>query len=472
MGILDDVINGAESIASDMESLVEHSVSELESLGINVFGSVRWLVKYLIELGEDPVYILSRLIAHITSIGGDTVSTLEEIAQGIMTYGQMGFLKRKVEQALTPLRETLQKSGTQGQAIADVHHTTLSTMQSQLEILKTGIGSPDMAWQGQGVEAMSASFDSISKVINELSDQIAHDGTQAALNHACLMALEGIAIIATGLAIIDVLLLIASAVVVVATDGLGAIVVAPVDAATIAGQIELILTLAAADLLAWLLGTLAIYAYHQWTHSTSAPTASKPQILQLNLPKGPEVTPEQQAAIEDLVRELAARLGVSVESLQKWLQLIAQALGVNVSGEALKSIIHCLVAKGYLDASVKSGWNTVGDHLTPRDLQGAWGDHNGYDTSADHWGEINGGLDSLRKYITSLNEKMADYTISPAKRAVYKTLRDAAQKTMDYVTNLINKGKYQGPSTNNWPDPKGRVPFVEDVLKASGCVPP
>ena len=114
----------------------------------------------------------------------------------------------------------------------------------------------------------------------------------------------------------------------------------------------------------------------------------------------------------------------------------------------------------------------MGDHLTPRDLQGAWGDHNGYDTSADHWGEINGGLDSLRKYITSLNEKMADYTISPAKRAVYKTLRDAAQKTMDYVTNLINKGKYQGPSTNNWPDPKGRVPFVEDVLKASGCVPP
>jgi len=269
MGILDDaehavsaVINGAESIASDMESLVEHAVSELESLGISTFGSVSWLVKHLIELGEDPVYIISRLIAHITSIGGDTASTLEEIAQGIMTYGLMGFLKRKVEQALAPLQETLQKSIMQGQAIAAVHRTTLSTMQSQLETLKTGVGSPDMAWQGQSVEAMSASFDSISKVINELSDQIAHDGTQAALNRACLMALEGIAIIATGLAIIDALLLIASAVVVVATDGLGAIVVAPIDAAAIAGQIELILTLVAADLLAWLLGTLAIYVIH------------------------------------------------------------------------------------------------------------------------------------------------------------------------------------------------------------------
>lgn len=54
---------------------------------------------------------------------------------------------------------------------------------------------------------------------------------------------------------------------------------------------------------------------------------------------------------------------------------------------------------------------------------------------------VNGGLDSLRKYIATLNEKMGDYTISPAQRAVYKTLRDAAFQML-LLVHCLNLEKH------------------------------
>lgn len=458
-------------MADDFEKLMGQALKEVESLGFGVFGGMEGFVRFLIQMEQDPVHVISKMIGHIEEIGGSVIPTMEEIALGVVNQGLTGFATTKLNQVIEPMHTALEKQSKVGTQVANVHQTTLSVMQTRLNAL-TIAQANGASWSGPGAMEMTTQFNSLSLSLSGLNLEIGTDGAQQMLNTACLIALGGIAVLAIGLAIADVLIVIVEAVVAVATAGGALVIEGPVDVGLTAAEITLILQLIAADLTIWIVGTLAIYAYHHWVHtSTSTPTASKPQVLQLNLPKGPEVTPEQQAAIEDMVRELAARLGVSVESLQKWLQLIAQALGAGISGEALKSIIRCLAAKGYLDASLRSGWNTVGDHLTPRDLQGAWGDHNGYDTSADHWGEVNGGLDGLRRYIASLNEKMADYTISPVQRAVYKTLRDAAQKTLDYVTNLINKGKYQGPSTNDWPDPKGRVPFVEEVLKASGCVP-
>ncbi len=279
MGILDGVehtfsavIGGVEHWAGDLGTLIDHAVSQLESFGIAAYGDIRLLVEYLIKLGEDPVSVLSRLGSHISSIGGDVVSTLEEIAHGVLTYGLIEFLKMKVEQALTPVKDLLEQNIIRGQMVADVHRTTLDTMQAKLTLLTSGSASSGMAWQGQSVEAMSASFADISTFINQLSDQIQHDGTQARLNQAFIQILEGIGIIAAGLAIIDIFLAIASAVVVVATAGVGALPVGAIDAGVLAAQLDFLLALVAADCLIWLIGTLAIYvAHHVILHTTTIP---------------------------------------------------------------------------------------------------------------------------------------------------------------------------------------------------------
>ncbi|MBV9691257.1 MAG: hypothetical protein JO202_16275 [Ktedonobacteraceae bacterium] len=470
MSIFSAMINGIEHVADDFGKLLDTALKELESLGIGTFEGLEGFVHFLLEMGQDPVHVISSMIGHIEHIGGSVIPTMEEIALGVVNQGLTGFATAKLNQVVEPVRGALQQQNRVGMQVADVHKTTMSVMQTRLTSLTTAQAS-GVTWQGPGATEMNTQFTSLSNSLTQLNLNIDAGGAQQSLNNACLLVLEGIGVLAAGLAILDILLIVVEAVVAVATGGTAVLVEAPLDAALLAAQIDLILSLVAADLIIWIVGTLAIYAYNHLVHTvTSTPEASKPQILHLNLPKGPQITPEQQAAVEDMVRELAAKLGVNAEALQKWLQLIAQALGAGVSAEELKRIIRCLEAKGYLDASLKSAWNSVADHLTPRDLQGAWGDHNGYDTSADHWGEVNGSLASLSKLIGDLNKKIADYSISAAKRAFYQGLRDSAQKTIDYVTKLITGGKNQGPSTKYWDDPKGQVPFAQDVIQASGCV--
>lgn len=471
MGVFSAVINGIEHVADDFGKIMDKALNEVESLGFGVFGGMEGFVRFLIEMEQDPVHVISRMVGHIEQCGGSIIPTMEEIAHGIASQGLTGFATSKLNYIVEPMCANLRQLNKSGPQVANVHQTTLSVMKTRLSAL-TVAQAGGASWNGPSALEMTSQFDSLSLSLSGLNLEIGFDGAQQTLNTVCLIALGGIAALAIALAIVDVLVLVVEAVVAAVTAGGALVIEGPVDIGLGAAEIGLILELVAADLAVWVVGTLAIYAYQHLVHTSSGTsTASKPQVLQLNLPKGPEITPEQQAAVEDMVRELAAKLGVSAEALQKWLQLIAQALGAGVSATELKAIIRCLAAKGYLDASLRSGWNIVADHLTPRDLQGAWGDHNGYDTHADHWGEVSDGLDGLRKYISDLDAKISDYTIPPAKRAFYRVLRDSAQKTLDYVTNLINKGKYQGPSTKDWPDPKGRVPFVDDVLKGSGCVP-
>ncbi len=217
------------------------------------------------------------------------------------------------------------------------------------------------------------------------------------------------------------------------------------------------------------LGHIALHPPAAHT-STAASSPAGIQVLQLNLPKEPDLTPEQQAAVEDMVRELANQLGVNPISLKKWLKLIAQALGTNATAAQIKGTLRCLASKGYLDPSVSSAWNSVADHLTPRDIQGAWGDNNGYDTNANHQGEVGDSQKSLENFIDDINTKLADHSLSGAKRAYYNTLKASAQKTFDYVKRLINLSKKQGPSTDSWEEPKGRVPFPQAILEGSGCL--
>jgi hypothetical protein len=191
-------------------------------------------------------------------MGGEIGGTLEELASGIMTYGLMGFAQKKVNQAIAPLGEALGQSTNRSQAVANVHQTTLRTMQAKLDLLKTG-DTPGGAWQGQSVVSMQASFTTISRGINGLTVPLEGDGAQARLNQICEQALVDIVVVG---AIVVVLEIIVTAIVAVAgiETGPGELVILGGGGALIAETLEVIVFLIGADLLIWLLGTLAIYA--------------------------------------------------------------------------------------------------------------------------------------------------------------------------------------------------------------------
>lgn len=253
MGLWGDI----EHVVGDIGSLVDKALGELETLGIGASAAISWLVKFLIEAGEDPVAVISQLSGRITSLGGDPFSTLEQLAEGVMTYGLTGFAQKKVNEALTPLRDTLSKSTTQSQAVASVHQTTLSTMKIRLDALQTGGNTT--AWQGMSVQAMNTSFGNISGTLNGLTAPMDTGGAQAALNYACGQALQDILVVGEIVMVCEIIVTAILTVVGLAADGVGALVGLGAGVGLMEATLELLMFLIGADLAIWLLGTIAIY---------------------------------------------------------------------------------------------------------------------------------------------------------------------------------------------------------------------
>src|SRR5579875_3044839 len=233
------VIGGVEHIAGDIGSLVDKALNELETLGIGASVAISWLVKFLIEAGEDPVAVISQLSGRISSLGGDPFSTLEQLAEGIMTYGLTGFAQKKVDEALTPLRDTL------------------STMKIRLDALQTGGNTT--AWQGMSVQAMNTSFDNISGTLNGLTAPMDAGGAQAALNYACEQALQDILVVGEVVLVCEIIVTAILTVAGLAADGVGALVGLGAGVELMEATLELLMFLIGADLAIWLLGTIAIY---------------------------------------------------------------------------------------------------------------------------------------------------------------------------------------------------------------------
>ncbi|MGH2508108.1 MAG: hypothetical protein ACRDHZ_11990, partial [Ktedonobacteraceae bacterium] len=275
------VINGVEHVAQDIESLVSKAAGEIEALGIAVTGDISWLIKFLIEAGEDPVTTISQLSGRIRSMGGEVISTLETLASGIMTYGLMGFAQRKVTEALKPLVDGLPQSTIRGQAVANVHQTTLKTMQTKLDTLKMGGDISGLAWQGLSVDAMSTSFANISGTINGLTVPLEGDGSQARLNQICEQALVDIIVVGAIFLVCEMVVTIIVAIPALAT-GPGDLAVLGAGAGMMAATLEGMEVLVAADLLAWLLGSILIYVI---AHPINLSHTSTPN----NGPQGPNV---------------------------------------------------------------------------------------------------------------------------------------------------------------------------------------
>ena len=131
-------------------------------------------------------------------------------------------------------------------------------MQTRLTALTVSNTSSGIAWQGPGADSMQASFTSISGGINGLTVPLEGNGAQAQLNQICEQALVDIIVVG---AIIVVLEIIVSAIVatVGVVTGPGDVVILGGEGALIGATLEVLVLLIGADLLAWLLGTLAIY---------------------------------------------------------------------------------------------------------------------------------------------------------------------------------------------------------------------
>ncbi|MBA2285551.1 MAG: hypothetical protein H0W02_08720 [Ktedonobacteraceae bacterium] len=129
------VINGVEQVGKDVESLVGHAMGDLASLGIGSFGDMAAFVRWLLELGEDPVSVISALATRAASLGGDVGPVLSEVAAGVLSQGLQGFCTKVLTQAVAPIIGTLTAQMTRGDQVAAVHQTTLSTMQSRLTAL-------------------------------------------------------------------------------------------------------------------------------------------------------------------------------------------------------------------------------------------------------------------------------------------------------------------------------------------------
>ncbi len=276
------IINGIEHVAQDMESLVSKAASELESIGIAVTGDIGWFVRFLIEAQEDPVVVISQLSQRITQVGGEIGSTLETLASGVMTYGLLGFAQQKATEALKPLVDGLPQSSKRGQAIADVHHTTLATMKTKLDALKTGGNLADIGWQGPSADAMSASFDDLSGIINGITSTLEYGGPQDKLNIICAGLLAGIVVVG---AIVLVCEIIVTCIVAVpgALTGPGDLVVLGGGGALIAATLDIMVTLILTDLIAWLGGSILIYSI---AHPISLPHTGTPN----NGPQGSNVS--------------------------------------------------------------------------------------------------------------------------------------------------------------------------------------
>jgi hypothetical protein len=115
------VINGVEHVVDDMEQLIGKAVGELESLGIAAFGGMGAFIHFLVSIGEDPVHVISSLVAHISRFGGDVIHVLEETAHGVMTYGVTKFFEMKATQALAPIKDALNQQTVRGSQVSTVH---------------------------------------------------------------------------------------------------------------------------------------------------------------------------------------------------------------------------------------------------------------------------------------------------------------------------------------------------------------
>ncbi len=94
-------------------------------------------------------------------------------------------------------------------------------------------------------------------------------------------------------------------------------------------------------------------------------------------------------------------------------------------------------------------YNSVRDHLTPDDLQGAWRDMHddpvpnpntgGY---YDHLGEVNDAMGSIRNAINQFKDMLDNPGLSSGDRAILEDMISKGSKTLDYIEKIITRDQW------------------------------
>lgn len=352
------VINGVEHVAEDIGTLVGHAANELASAGIGAFSGMEAFIQFLIQLGEDPVQVISALAGHIIQYGGEVRSVLGDVSSGVLSHGLNGYFTLKTNQALSPVRDALSQQITRGNQIAELHQTTINTMRGRFNTLTAGASVPGATWQGEGADAMITSFEEISQVLSQLSDQIQHNGQQAILNRTFLQVLEFTGELAAGMAVLDILLVIASCVIVVFTEGTAAPVAILIDGGLLALEMDILLDILAVEALAWLIGTLAIYVVN---HPIQLGPLSHPQTppistthLTYEYQPNPKHGPKQKGNIGAEPKNGQAALDNSVPIKPT----STRRVGVDPSTDEIVVLDETFPGKGIYHGHVRS-WNEL-----------------------------------------------------------------------------------------------------------------
>jgi hypothetical protein len=484
---------------------VDAAIKGLEAIGIPVPPGANYLIELLVNEGEDALSAIPHLISVIEQLGGDAWSTLEEVASGMAVYGPAGYVERKIREMVNPHIDAVHSIHQNKQNIIATHRAALNNLQTRITQLApggtaTGNGTPT-TFTGEGADAMLLQFNttaaSMSQHLNLMEQSLQLD--QTFFTNVDSSISTGVAVAIIALIIVAVIIVVAIAL--APETGGGSLAFAAGGVMTAGGG-------GGAGAVAWVLGGI-IACFTAWavghellTHQfTISMPLSKPQVMPINLTKYPDLDPKQTEAANELGREFK---DVNI----KWIRYLIHVLGLQgLSAAEAQAVIRCLKAKGYLDITdrlkleakkyntdpgsvgldpnspenkpvidaFKKAWNALMDQLNPRTLQGAWAESNGIDTtipelgSKDHVMKVENGIQAVNKVITALEEKIADYRTTPGMRVFYRQLLKFFTDSRDFANKLFRGGRSDGPST--WDDPKGEVPFGEDLIAASGCLP-
>ncbi|MDQ2716393.1 MAG: hypothetical protein M3Z08_15925 [Chloroflexota bacterium] len=191
-------------------------------------------------------------------------------------------------------------------------------------------------------------------------------------------------------------------------------------------------------------------------------------------PNWEDTPPNEQQAIRDSFGDLI-NAGVPEDLILYLINLYGSMSFVKIA-----AMLRCLLRKGYINprsqltgrnalndqtvSGFEGAWNSLTQHLTPADLEGAWKDGHGLVSNAMHDKEVQNAVDSLYKLMRII-ERQLNRGVSSNLQQILQNMRDACQRMIDYV----NKNVYGIKQPTDWPS-NGFGPSISQVLKSSGCI--
>ncbi|MEO7018610.1 MAG: hypothetical protein ABI234_00480 [Ktedonobacteraceae bacterium] len=371
-----------------------------------------------------------------------------------------------------------------GKRHLSIHHTTLLNHASTL---KTNLDDFQTVYTGDGSDGYHQAAYQAHLQLGQLTDHLsfamgAHDSISTNLGdgqfaHNALGSMLGAMVFSSPS--------LPEGTPLVAGEGVGAgfsmaALVAAMDAVgvTLTG-------LATAALPYVVVGTVALVVVTALS-GDSVQTTTLPIVLTIpqeaQLPKPRPLTPEEEQVVQDILNELQ---GAGLQANQAWIEYLMRILGLSLTAKEAGAVIRCMMSKGYMpqitnrsttskiQIALSKVWNNLG-HLTQQDLEGAWKDvhpdrvtypKGELPSGAQHLGEVTNARQSLDNLQTTLLDALTNPATPENLRKVYQDLYDVCENTKNYINGKI----YGSDPPLKWPDPKGNIPFGDDLISKSGC---